>query len=487
MDTSSSTSAIIGALGGGSGVDMVKLAGDLAVARFAGRVQQLEAKNELLDTRISAAAALRSQLTQLAGALGDRMRTGDLAQQAMIGNPAVAQVSVATGAQASGTYSLEVEQLAASQTLVSRAYGSAQDAVGQGTLTIRFGTVTGGGFAADSARDPLTIDLAAGATLADAAAAISGSGSGLRAYVASGTGGAQLVIKGADGAASGFTIEGSGPSASGNTILGAPIAPAPGNINYLAWSPARDSGQLRATAQDARFTFDTIPMTSPGNRVDGLPGGLSLVLTGTNPGAPTTIGFTSATAQVGGVMADFVAALNNITAQLRDSADPLSGELGADPGARRLKRDLAQLASVVVMPGAAAGAPRTLGDLGLATNRDGTFRLDDARLGATLAANPGGAAAMFTLGLHGVYATIDNLARKTASTDDPGTLAGSIARYTGQAQRVTDQLADIAEQQDRLRSQMVKQFSGSDRSVSASQSTLAFLKNQIAAWNTTNG
>ena len=73
-----------------------------------------------------------------------------------------------------------------------------------------------------------------------------------------------------------------------------------------------------------------------------------------------------------------------------------------------------------------------LADLGLATNRDGTFRLDSARLIATLQASPSGVAAMFTTGIHGVYATLDRLSRTASSATDPGSLGASLARYTSQ-------------------------------------------------------
>lgn len=305
----------------------------------------------------------------------------------------------------------------------------------------------------------------------------------LTAYVANSEAGARLVFKGADGAANGFTVEGAGPSASGTTILGEPIASAQGNINYLSWDPSTDAGELRQTAQDAEFLFDTIAMTSASNQVSSLPGGLSLTLSGTNTGAATRIGFVKGDAAIQSVMGDFVAALNDISAQLRDAADPLGGELGSDSGARRLKRDLAALAGTEVMPNAAAGEPRTLGDLGLAINRDGTFRLDTERLNGTLASNSEAASAMFTTGLFGVFATIDDLARATASSADPGTLAGSVKRYTASAERVDEQLAKIAEQQATLTTRLTAQFAASDRQVSASQSTLTFLRNQIAVWN----
>ncbi len=479
----STTSSIIGALGGGSGVDMVKLAGDLATARFAARIGQLEAKSELLETRISAASALRSQLTQLSAAFGDRIRNGDLAPAATIGDLSVAIVSVAAGGKTSGSYTLEVQQLAGAQTLASKGYPAADALVGEGTLTIQRGTVNGNAFQADTGREPIAVAVGAGDTLTDVASAISSGGFGLSAYVANGPDGAQLVIKGADGATNGFTVTGTGPSVSGTTILGAPIQPQPGNINYLNWTPGTDQGELRQSAQDARFKFDTIEMTSASNRIDDLPGGLTLNLTATNAGAPTRIGFAQGASAVGGVMRDFVAALNDISAQLRIAADPLSGELGSDGGARRLKRELAGLAGKVVMPTAADGQPRTLGDLGLAINRDGTFRLDSDRLDATLATNSAGANAMFTTGLFGVFATMDKLSRDMSTIGDPGSLAGSVARYSKSTQRIDEQLAKINEQQDALREQLTKQFARTDRNVAASQSTLSFLQNQIAAWN----
>ncbi|MGB7408953.1 MAG: flagellar filament capping protein FliD [Pontixanthobacter sp.] len=480
---STSTSSIIGALGSGSGVDMVQLARNLADARFAARIGQLEAKSELLETRISAASALRSQLSQLSAAFGDRVRNGDLAPKVTIGDPSVANISVASGASTQGSYTLEVQQLAGAQTLAGKAYPNAADPVGEGTLTIRFGTVNGGAFSADPDRQAVAIAVGASDSLNDVAASITASGAGLSAYVANGPNGAQLVVKGADGSANGFIIAGTGPSESGSDIFGNSNPAGPGNINYLDWSPNADSGQLRQTAQDARFTFDTIAMTSASNRIGDLPGGLNVTLTGTNAGAPTRIAFAQDGGAITGVMTDFVAALNDISGILREAADPLNGELGSDSGARRLKRELAGLSGTIVMPNAEEGEPRTLGDLGLAINRDGTFRLDNDRLNAALRDNSAAANAMFTTGLFGVFATLDKLSRAMGTIGDPGSLAGSVARYTKSTQKIDDQLAKIAEQQDALRIRLTKQFAQTDRNVAASQSTLSFLQNQIAAWN----
>ncbi|KLE31275.1 flagellar filament capping protein FliD [Aurantiacibacter luteus] len=479
----SSTTSIVSALGAGSGVDMARLAADLSAARFAMQVQQLEARSEQMETRISAAAALKGQLSQLASALGDRIRTGDLAPRATISNPSVASASVTPGARPAGSFSLEVSQLAKGQVLASRAYPAAGSTVGEGLLTITFGTQSGTGFAADIARSPVEIAVTADDTLQTLAAKIGASGNGLVAYVAVTGTGAQLVVKGPEGAANGFTLTGSGASASGVDGSGNPVAPTAGNIDYLDWTPVTDAGRQTQVSRNAAFALDGVEMTSASNTVANLPGGLKLVLAGTNVGAPATISFAGKDAEIRSLMEDFAAALNDVTAQLRETADPQGGELGADPGARALKRMLRGLTGQIVMPGAAAGAPATLADLGLSFTRDGIFRVDGERLSRTLAEQPEAAAAMFTTGIYGLYATMDKLARDAGSFANPGSLGGSISRYEKRNAAIEDKLADIADKQAALREQMTRQFTAADRRVASSQSTLTFLRSQIDAWN----
>jgi flagellar hook-associated protein 2 len=475
--TSTSGSSIISALGAGSGVDFIKLAQDISAATFAAQRDQLTARKTALEAQISAAGQLRGAITGLSSALGDRLRNGDLAPRGTLANPAVAQVSVPLGASPRGSFALEVTQLAQGQTLVGKAYASAQALVGAGTLTLRFGTVDGANFTADAARDAIDITVTATDTLATLAGKINqASGGAVQAYVANGTGGARLVMKGREGAANGFVLDAAG--AGGGAV--------PGDLEYLGWSPASDTGELQATARDAAFRLDTVAMTSPTNRVTGLPGGFVLNLTGTNPGAPTTLAFGNNTAAITDVMTDLVAALNEIVGQLNSVAAPLGGPLGSDPGARELRRDLAALAGSVVMPGAAAGEPRTLADLGLALNRDGTFRLDAARLARALESSPDAVAAMFTTGPSGVFATIDRFARQNSLPADPGSLGGSVQRFQRQLAASDDRLTRIAEQQDALRERLTREFIASERRVAASQATLTFIRQQVDIWSNSN-
>ncbi len=469
MTTTSATSQIVSALGGGSGIDMAGLAKSLADAQFAGRIDRLTAQSDTLDRQISAASTLKSQILQLATSVGDRVRQGDLSTQPTIANGAVATVSRGT-ASGKGTYSLEVTALAKGQTLTSPAYAASTSPVGAGTLTLKFGTVSGASFTEDTAQAAVNLTIASGATLADVASQINGANAGVTAYVANGADGAHLMLKGKDGAASGFILE------AAETVGEEGLA-------QLAWTPASPGTRLLSTAQNASFKLDGLAMSTASNTINDIVPGLNLKLTGTNSGAPTTIGFSDPGSAVGTFMQDLTSALNELVAELNKDVDPKTGDLARDSGARALRTGLARLAGSIVMPAATTGQPATMADLGLATNRDGTFRFDSARLTATLKASPDGVSAMFTTGLFGVYASLDKLGRSVTAAANPGSLTGSISRYTARKTQLSEDQSKLADKQEALRARLATQFAGVDSRVGASKSTLSFLQNQIDAWN----
>ena len=469
MVTNSVTSSIVSSLGGGSGIDMAALAANLATAQFATRIDRNSSQADTVDKQISAASTLKSQLLQLSKAVGERVRTGDLATQPQIANGAVASVS--RGAvSGTGSYTLEVSALAAAQVLSSLPYTSAAAPTGAGTLALRFGTISGGSLTEDPGHSPVTITIPSGAKLSDVAAAINAAGAGVSAYVLNGSDGAHLMLKGQQGAANAFQLEAS--ETAGEEGLAA-----------LAWTPAVAPTRLLNAAASAAFKLDGLELTSASNTIADLVPGLSLGLTGTNVAAPTTIRFSDPTATVNSFMNDLTAALNELMSELNKDVDPLGGDLARDDGARTLRLSLSQLAGTTVMPSAASGLPRTMADLGLATNRDGTFRLDPARLAATLKSSPTGVAAMLTNGIYGVFASLDKLSRTGTAASNPGSLSGSLARLAARKTKLASEKVDLADAQEKLRAQMITRFAGTDTRVGASRATLSFLKNQIDAWN----
>ncbi|MFM2371942.1 MAG: hypothetical protein RIS85_1664 [Pseudomonadota bacterium] len=470
--STSATAQIVSTLGAGSGINLSQLAEQLATAQYATRLDQLTTKNEKLTAQISSASNLKSLMSTLSSSIGSLIRTGDLAVTPSIASSSVATVTKGTDT-GSGSYSLEVTSLASSQKLVTPAYAASTSTVGAGTLTLRFGTVSGSSFTADSAQDAVDITIPTGATLADVATAINNTGSGVTAYVANGTSGAQLVLRGKDGASSGFVLEAT------ETVGEEGLA-------NLAWTPATDSGQLKATAKNAAFSIDGVGYTSTSNTVNDAAPGLNLKLTGTNTGSPTTISFSNPADGITTAMSDLVEALNEVVSQLNSATDPASGDLANDSGARALRRSLIGLSGSTIMPNATTGQPSTLGDIGLKLERDGSFTLDTEKLTKALQNTPEAVGAMWTTGLYGVYSTVDKISRAAASSTGGDSLGASITRYTALQKSVGEKTDTLNTKQEDMRQRLVSRFAAMDTNVSASQSTLTFLKAQIDAWNSSN-
>ncbi len=466
--SSLTTSSLVTALGGGSGVDMAALANNLAIAQFASRADRLTAKSDQLNTQISTASNIKSMLLAMDTSLGTLVRSGDLARTPKVANSAVASGALTGSTTPTGTYSLEVSTLASSQQIASKAYTAKTDLVGAGTLTLRFGTVSGSSFAEDSSHTAVNITIDNDDTLADVATKINASNSGVTAYVAQTVNGAQLVLKGAEGAKNGFVLEASEDST------------APG-LSNLAWNPASTTGTVLKSASDASYKVDGLAMTSTSNTLTDVIPGVKLTLTGTNVGAATTVSFADPTTSIASSMQDFIDALNEVVGAL-NTATAIGGDLANDSGARSLKRALSGLGSTTIMPNA-TGVAKTLADLGLKTQRDGTFALDTDRLSATIAADPDGVAAMFTNGINGVFGTFDKIYRAASSSTNTGSLGGSISRYTKQLAQVATDQSDLADQQEKLRARLASQFTVSETRIGISKSTLSMLQSQIAQWN----
>ncbi|MEE3154261.1 MAG: flagellar filament capping protein FliD, partial [Pseudomonadota bacterium] len=105
------------------------------------------------------------------------------------------------------------------------------------------------------------------------------------------------------------------------------------------------------------------------------------------------------------------------------------------------------------------------------------------RLAATMEADPEGVAAMFTTGVHGVYASINRIYRDASSTTSLNSLGASIRKYTTQLSDISESRTEIAEQQEKLRARLAGQFTTSESRIGMLNSTMAMLENQIAQWN----
>jgi flagellar hook-associated protein 2 len=479
-DSASLGSALLTALGGGTGVDMTALATTISTAEYAGQTASINSQLTTVAKQISQAAQLKSDLLSLSSSLATLIDGGGLTPTPTVTNSAVATASLPSGsAGANSSYTLEVTQLAAAQVLASSNYSSSSATMKAGTLTFNFGTIASNKFTAGSTASS-TLTVTDGETLTDLASAINNASMGVTAYIATNSSGAQLVLKGTEGAANAFTITSSDTSDSSATGTN--------SVSTLAYDPATTSTTINSVqgSSDAAYKLDGIARTSTSNTIASAAPGLSLQLTGTNAGNATTITYSDPSSAITTTMTNLVTALNSLVTENNADMASSTGNLMNDQGARAMAKALGKLAGSTIMPNAASGDPATLADLGVTLAKDGSFTLDTSKLASVLSSNKTGVAAMFTKGVHGVYAGIYSMVTALTTSSDTGSLAGSVTRYTNLQTSLNTQLTNIASQQSTLRARLVTQYAAANSSVATYNSTLTYIKDQVAQWNKTS-
>lgn len=466
-------------LGGGSGIDTTALVQSLVDAQFETRNATLTKREETLTAQISAASTHKSNITGFATALSNLSKSGTLATQPTSSNPAILSVTRLAGADLTTLNAkVEVRQLAAPQTTASTPRASASVPVGQGTLTLRFGTasVTEGamtGFTPGSgAPVAITID-ASNSSLDGIAKAINAAKAGVTASVMTDSAGARLVLKGASGETRAFTL--TATEASGQPGLAA--------LNVGIGASGTTIG---SAASDAIVAIDGVALKRDGNSISDLVPGVKLDLVGAQVGTVVQIGKSAPSSALIQAAQDFVATYNEVFGALNKDLDPVDGALRQDLAAKALKRSLQQLTLTPIAAGSGT-APTTLAQIGLQTNRDGTLTLNTATLTSALVNNPAQVEKMFAEASgtnatnNGLSAALDSIAAAAASTTRG--LGGSVLNYNRAKTDVGDDRADALDRAEALRTRMTRQFASMDAKVAAYKSTMTFLQGQIDAWN----
>ena len=362
-------------LGIGSGLDIQALVKSLADAQRAPKDARLTQRSERNAAQLSGLAQASSAIDSLSAAITSLIGGGTLTSKPTSSNEASLGVSVLAGAQVGNlNQQVQVRQLALSQNLVSVSLPNGDAAVGPGELTL----TTGGRTAV------ITID-ATNDSLTGLAAAVNGTNLGISAEVitdADGT--ARLVMKGQLGAANAFTL----------------TTASTGDIERFQFPAGTGGGMTAAqTARNAIVRLDGVDVQRATNTVDDLVSGVRLELKVASTTVTHTLGVQRPSAQVEEGVGNFVAAYNEVAALLTElTAAPPGGDGGAlrgDGGMRELRRQLAQLPLTQLSSGT---GPKTLAEIGVGTNRDGTLSVNSARLKQIVAADPQGVEALFNPG-----------------------------------------------------------------------------------------
>ncbi|SFB48149.1 flagellar hook-associated protein 2 [Pseudomonas sp. NFIX10] len=261
-------SPILPGLGLGSGLDTTAIVKALVDSDKAAKQGQIDRATKTNTANISGIGTLKSLLATFQSALeslGSTTTPQFTGVAATSANNSALTVTAGNSA-VSGTYSVNVTQLATSSKVATAAFaGGASSAVEAGTLTI-----------SQSGKD-YTLDIPADATLQSVRDAINSkySSSGLTANIVTDNFGSRLVVGSTKtGAGSDISLSGiASLAANGSVEMGTPSATSSGSIGL---------------AKDAVFTVDGLSMTSPTNKLDNVISGLNMTLLVAGSG-PTTV------------------------------------------------------------------------------------------------------------------------------------------------------------------------------------------------------
>jgi flagellar hook-associated protein 2 len=416
----------ISAPGIGSNLDVNSIVSQLMAIEQRPRLL-LDAKEADYQARLSAYGQLRGALSALqtaVRALADPARYQG--RTASVADSTIATAS-ASAAAATATYDIAVTQLAQQQSISSAGQASATAAIGTGattTLTFQFGTISGGSLSGgvytgatftqngSVATGTVTID-AGDNSLQGIRDAVNAANIGVTASVLN-VGGAdpfRLVLQSSSGgSASSMKI-----SVTGDAAIG----------SLLAYDPAGTQNLTQTVAgQDANLSVNGLAVTSGSNMLTDVIDGvrLSLAKTGTTTLA---VGRDATAAQTS--VQGLVKAYNDLNTQLRDLTrfNPESktgGALVGDSAARSIQSQLRQALSSAI----GGDGLRTLSQVGVSFQKDGTLALDSGKLTQAVTADPEGVARLFASGASATDSLIDVVDSSDATA--PGKYAVDITQ-----------------------------------------------------------
>jgi flagellar hook-associated protein 2 len=453
--SSPSAGSTITSTGIGSGLDITGIVSSLTSAYGAAQTTQLTNQQNTLDAQVSAYGQFTSALDALQLSLGALETPSALAGfDGTVADKTIASATTTSDAVA-GSYTLEVDNLATSAKLTSAPVVGANTAVGTGTLKIQVGGAS------------TSINVAAGNnTLSGIAAAINSAPNnpGVTASVITSTDGQRLVLSGTTtGAGNTITVTQSG----GN-----------GGLSSLVYDPANGITNLTDTqdAQDANFKINGFKSTSASNVVSGALTGVTInLLAPTATGATTTLSVTPDTSGAQTSIDNFVTALNGVLTSIQtltgyDPSTNTAGPLNGNATLQAFQNQLQNILGKVVNTG--PGGVSNLTDLGITANADGSYSVDDTKVGNALSGNLTSVANL----LGGTQGLMTQLHSLINGYTGPGGLLATI--NTG----LQTSLSNVSKQQDALAAQLATysatltaEYNAMDTAVAQLKQTQTFL------------
>lgn len=445
--------------GVGSGLNVQALVSQLVAAEGQPKSLRLDAEEAKVQAKLSALGSLRSALASFRDAV-TALKSIDRFQgrQVTLSKPDFVSVT-ATSAAVVGSYSIEVEQLAAAHKLQSTSFATAATVVGTGTLQISIG---GQNF-------DVVIDEESN-TLAGIAKAINQSevGSKVVATVVAGEGDARLTLTGLElGAANAMTITQSGGD---------------GGLEALTYPPAGGGMIQLEEARNSRAVIDGVVVTGATNTLSSGIEGVTITLKAVNEPDETsqiTVGYNKAAARTS--IESFakaynavIDAVNNVASY--DAQKKAGGPLFGDAGVRNLVYQIRrELTSAI--PGVSASFDM-LAEIGVTAQLDGKLSVDGNVLDEAFNADFDAVGKLFAAEETGLAVKLGALLEPYLSTD--GIFDARSASLRTFIDDINDRREALNLRLEALQKRYMKQFNALDSLLAQLQGTSNFLSQQLS-------
>jgi len=488
--TSSSNTGLISNLGVGSGLDLASLLDQLKQAEQV-PLTAITQQQQSYQTKLSAYGQLQSMLGAFQASANQLSNPSFF--QATTASSSNTSVLSATGSNtaATGSYTVNVTQLAQAQSLVSKGQTSQTTAIGTGTIHIDFGSITGGTLDSNTASPTygtytgatftansgstgvdITID-SSNNTLQGVANAINKANAGVTASIINdGSGTPYRLVINSNNTGATNSVRLSVNETDGGTALSSLVANDPAGTQNM---------QQTVEAQNAKLTVNNIGIQSASNTVSGAVAGVTMNLAQTGTSNVTVQRDTSSI--VTGVQA-FVTAYNNLqsTAASLSAYDPGTQTGSPLTGDTTLRVIQTQLRNVLNTP-QTGNALTTLTQVGISFQTDGTMALDTSKLTTALNNNTGAVASLFgnTDGKSGYGNQISTLVANLTSSN--GALTSATAGINSTLQDLSNQYTNTQNQINATVANYQAQFQQLDVLMSQMQNTSTYLTQQFDAMN----
>lgn len=476
----------------GSGLDVEAIVKALVDADVAPKTNSINRREASINAEVTAIGSLTSVLSSLETSLTD-LADASAFNLLTIDNPDSVE-SVQTGSPTVGSYSIDVNSLAASQVLASNGFASSSTVVGTGTLTFKIGTPTYtsgsagaySGFTADNTKTvTITID-GTNNTVSGIRDAINASSVGITAsLVLDGTQTRLLLTADDSGAGTAISVSTDDDDLDDTNSSG---------LSQLAYNI--DSGSFvgnvteARSSKDASFTLNGLALSSSSNTISNLVDGLDVTLKKVTT-STDTIRISKDVSGIEAKVSAFVDAYNSYQTTLSSLMDyeDAAGALAGDSTARRIQSAIR--ATTTGIQNLAGNAYTALSDIGITSDRYGKLEIDSSTFQSKLNADPD---AMQKLFAGATIAT--NLNDNTDSTGLADLLVADIDTYansstgmlTAMTTRLNEALSDIEDDRldviarmESLEERYTRQFTAMDNLVGRLQGTSDFLTNQMDA------